>query len=45
MLDSDTLLALGIQFAGQQLGFQFLDDGRLGSLQPVYSLLLPFAYQ
>lgn len=26
MLNSDTLVALGIQLAGQQFAFQFLDD-------------------
>ncbi len=41
VLDGDTLLALGIQFAGRQLGFQCLDDGREDCLQPVYCLFLP----
>ena len=28
VLDSDAVLTLGIQFSGQQLGFQCLDDLR-----------------
>lgn len=45
VLDGDTLLASGIQLASQRFGFQFLDDCREDSLQPVYCLFCPFAYQ
>ncbi len=45
VLDSDAVLTLGIQFAGQQLGFQRLDDGREGCFQLVDSLLFPFPYK
>ena len=45
MLDSDTLLTSGIQFACQQFALQFFDEARKGNFQLVYCLLCPFTYQ
>ncbi|GJC06158.1 hypothetical protein KAM385_31870 [Aeromonas hydrophila] len=45
VLNSDTLLASGIQLTGQQLDFQFLDDGWESCFQLVYCHLCPFANQ
>ena len=45
VLDSDAVLTLGIQFAGQQLGFQSLDDLRESQVEIGYLRLTPFTYQ
>lgn len=45
VLDSDAVLTLGIQFAGQQLGFQCLDDLRESPVEHSYLRLTPFTYQ
>lgn len=41
VLDSDTLLTLGIQFAGEQLRFQSLDDLWESLVELVYLCLAP----
>ena len=45
VLDSDTVLMLGIQLTGQQLGFQCLDDLRESQVELGYLRLTPFTYQ
>ncbi len=45
VLDSDAVLTLGIQFAGQQLGFQCLDDLRESLVEIGYLRLTLFTYQ
>lgn len=45
MMDSDAVLTLGIQFAGQQLGFQSFDDLRESQVELGYLRLTPFTYQ
>ncbi len=45
VLDSNAVLALGIQFAGEQLGFQSLDDLRESQVEIGYLRLTPFTYQ
>ena len=45
VLDSDAVLMLGIQPAGQQLGLQCLDDLRESFVEIGYLRLTPFTYQ
>lgn len=45
MLDSDAVLTLGIQFSGQQLGFQCLDDLRKSQVDLGYLRLTPLTDQ
>ena len=45
VLDSGAVLALGIQFAGQQLGFQCLDDLRESQVELGYLRLTPLTDQ
>jgi hypothetical protein len=45
VLDSDAVLALGIQFAGQQFGFQSFDDLRESQVELVYLHLTPLTDQ
>lgn len=45
VLGSDAVLMLGIQFVGQQLGFQSLDELRESQVEIGYLRLTPFTYQ
>ncbi len=45
VLDSDAALALGIQFAGQQLGFQSFNELRESQVELGYLRLTPFTDQ
>lgn len=45
VLDSDAVLMLGIQLAGQQLGFQSLDDLRESQVELGYLHLTPVTDQ
>ena len=45
VLDSDAVLTLGIQFAGQQLGFQSFDDLRESQVELGYLHLTPVTNQ
>lgn len=45
VLDSDTVLALGIQFSGHQLGFQCLDDLRESQVELGYLHMTPLTDQ
>ncbi|MCS3770420.1 hypothetical protein HNP12_004561 [Aeromonas hydrophila] len=45
MLDSDAVLTLGIQFSGQQLSFQCLDDLRKSQVELGYLRLTPLTDQ